>query len=166
MPLISTDLKKKEKMKRIFVIKKPKSHLWSYVGGKAQVLQGIRPPVRMIYQNKGRWLLWTQKQSWCYFCWGWLKEGSSSGHSGSPWICFSFDCVRMQRWAPLVMDPDLPTSSMVKSESRTQWAGEDFHSMFPLKREKQRKYWEIRQSRKPSLYFQHLFHRIIATNQK
>lgn len=71
----------------------------------------------------------------------------------------------MQRSAPLVMDPDLPGSSMVKSESRMQWPGEAFHPTLPLKREKQRKYWELRQSRKPSLYFQHLFHRIIATNQ-
>jgi len=40
-----------------------------------------------------------------------------------------------------VVDPDLPGSSAVKPESRTQWAGEEvLHLMLPLKREKQRGY--------------------------
>lgn len=49
--------------KRTFFMKNSKSHLWSYGGSKAQVLQGIRLPVRMIFQNKGSWLLQSQKYS-------------------------------------------------------------------------------------------------------
>lgn len=56
MSLTSADLKK-----RLVCMKKPKSHLRSCVGSKAQVLQGIRLSVRTVFQNKGSWLLWSQK---------------------------------------------------------------------------------------------------------
>lgn len=75
-------------------------------------------------------------------------------------------CKNPERSTHFVMDPDLSGSSTVKPERRSQWDGEVLHPTLLLIREWQREYQHFRQSRKPMLHFQHLFHGIIATNQK
>lgn len=156
--------------KDFFSMKKPKSPLWSYVDSKAQVLQGIWLPVRMISKIKASDHLDLRNIQEAGLMLILLRLIQSWKLIWALWIFLNLFFIHLykhsERSDHLVMDHNLTTLEAPQRSQRGGHSGLKSSAPHCLWKEQQKGHRYLKQSRKPMVYFQHLFHRIIATNQK